>query len=442
MARTSAARAARTLNWLTVPAYGRGRLNDDERLRGATASLSSSVESTRTTRIVTGSAWAVVAALAVFLMVQRYRDALATGVGMDLGFWLDAVDILRGGGDPYDAEWYTYTPLTAWVLLLFPDRATAMAVWTTVQLAAGAAAIGFVVAAHRRILPAWRAPLVAGLAVFTLFYSKVLSIELFLGQNQLMIMALLAAAVLVANRRPVIAGMLLAVAALVKTWPLLFGVWLVRSGARNRIRAILAWLATMVAFAVVMVITLGPASIPRLIERTLALREQPLAVYSVWFFARHRQASGESPTPFAEAAPAGQAVTLVLLVCMLGLIVLALLRPGTASLAMWNLSGAVVLLLPVSHPFYRLLILPLLWVWCAELLGRRAKVLPSIAVASLGLWWVLTARIVDPVEHTGWAPWAVVVSTVVVVALSTIFAALSTRAPAYDESRSKVEATA
>lgn len=374
-------------------------------------------------------AWTTVAVLAVFLVVQRYSDALASGVGMDLGFWLDAAELARTGRDPYGAEWYTYSPLTAWMLIPFADRAAAMAFWTAFQLCCGLVAIGCVVAAHRRILPTWRAPLIAAVAVVTLLYSNVLSLELFLGQNQQLIMALLAIAVLVAGRWPALSGAVLGVAALVKTWPVLIGVWLIRAGARHRLRAVLAWVGTMAVFAVVMMLVLGPSVIGRLVERTSALREQPLAVYSVWYFARQWPASGGDPIPFDQAPLAGQSLTLVLAAFTAGLIVLALMRPGTASLAMWNITGAVVLLLPVSHAFYRLLILPLLWVWCAELIGRSGRLASAASFATLSLWWLLSSRLVDPADHSGWLPMIVVVATLVAVAVSTVLAAARSARP-------------
>jgi len=48
---------------------------------------------------------------------------------------------------------------------------------------------------------------------------------------------------------------------------------------------------------------------------------------------------------------------------------------------MWNVAGAVILLIPVSHLGYRLLLLPLVWVWVAHLLARPR----------MPWYWVMTA---------------------------------------------------
>lgn len=379
-------------------------------------------------QIATAAAWLGVAALAAILATARYSEALAGGVGIDLNAWLGAAQQLRNGGDPYDAPGYTYTPLLAWLLIPLEGADKAMAAWTALSLLAGAAAIAFVVLAHRDMLPLWRAPLVAAIAVITLFYSRVLSTELYLGQNQLLVMALLAAAALAAVRWPVLSGVMIGLVALVKTWPAVIGLWLLRRGNRGRLRSVLAAIATVLAFAGIMAIALGPASIGRLVDRTVGLGEQLVPVYSVWYFARHWPAMDDTPVTFTAATLLSQTITVALLVGVLALIVLALLRPGTPSLALWNIAAATTLLIPVSHSFYRLLVVPLLWVWLAELLGRRPRIRSAIAVTALALWWVFAFRL-EATLGTGWGQLAVVIATTAVIALSTLLASFVDAGP-------------
>lgn len=375
-------------------------------------------------RVATIAAWAATSALAGLLVVQRYREALAGGVGIDLDVWLAAARVVRGGGDPYTVPGYTYTPLMAWLLLPLTDRHAAMAVWTAASLLAGLLAIAFVVMAHRRRLPGLRAPLLAAVAAATLMYSRVLTIDLYLGQAQLLLLSLLALAALLGSRRPALSAAVLAIAALLKTWPAIIGVWLARKDAPPRIRAGLAALGVVVAFCAVWVWELGPGSVGSMIATTIRFGEQPLNVYSVWYFSRQWPPSHGAPTPVRDAPPLGQAITAILLLLVVGLIILAVLRPDTPSLALWNIAAATTLLIPVSHPAYRLLVLPLLWVWCAELLGRGSRVRPAIAVAVLSLWWVLGFRVPETTIGSGWPQFAIVVATFAVVALSTVLAAL------------------
>jgi hypothetical protein len=88
-------------------------------------------------RILTATGWALTVALAVALGYQRYAEAIAGGPGADLGAWLDASELARSSGDIYDARGYTYSPLIAWLLLVFPDPVSAMAGWTALSLALG-----------------------------------------------------------------------------------------------------------------------------------------------------------------------------------------------------------------------------------------------------------------------------------------------------------------
>lgn len=377
-------------------------------------------------RVLTATGWALTVALAVALGYQRYAEAIAGGPGADLGAWLDASELARSSGDIYDARGYTYSPLIAWLLLVFPDPVSAMAGWTALSLALGALAVGLVVVAHRAILPGWRAPLVAAVGVTTVFYSRVLSIELFLGQNQLLLLTLLAAAAAAATRWPALSGVLVALVALVKTWPALIAVWLLRRGNKKRLRSVVAAIATVVAVVALMIVVLGPSSIGRLVERTLSLSEQTVPVYSVWYFARHWPPGEQPPVRFSDGPLLGQLVTIALLLGALALIALAVLRPGTPSLAIWNIAAATTLVIPVSHAFYRLLALPLLWVWLAELIGRRPRRGAAIVFAALAVWWIVGFRWADAVVGSGWPHATVVVATLAVVALSTMLASART----------------
>lgn len=372
--------------------------------------------------------WLLVLALAAVLAVQRFRDALATGLGMDLEFILEGAELARSGGDVYDADWYTYSPLLAWALIPLAGNSDAMAIWTAVSLASGLLAISFVIAAQWGTIPGWRAPVMAGVAVVTLLYSNVLSIELFLGQNQLLLLALIALTVLIGTRWPEVSGVALGIMALVKTWPVLLWLWLLRTGARRRLRAMIAAVGTVAVLVIVMVSISGPASLSRWMERTFEMSEQPLSISSVWYFARLWFPGTGTPVELADAPLAGQFVSWMLVAGIAALVVVTLRHPATPALAMWNLAGAAILLLPVSHPIYRLLMLPLLWVWVGELLGAARRLEPAIGVGVLISWWLIAFRL-DGVPGAGeWLQFAVVVSTIVALTASVLLAARMDRA--------------
>lgn len=375
-------------------------------------------------RVLLVLAWAVVAAVAGVLVAQRHADAVASGLGMDLEFFLDAAALARAGEDPYDAEGYTYTPLLAWLLMPLAGSDAAMPVWTAATLASGALGIILVVLAVRGRLGGWRTPAVAAIAAVTLLYNPMLSIELFLGQAQLPLLALIAAAVLAGDRAPALSGVLLGLGALLKTWPVVLIAWFLRAGQVRPARAVLGALATVGAFLAITAVVLGPQGLGRLVERTLGLSEQPLDLFSVWFFARQGVAGTDEPVPLGEAPVFGLLLSVVLALGVAALVLLVLRRPGDRSLAMWNLVGATTLLLPVSHPFYLLLVLPLLWVWVAVALdprspgGRRDA---AVAVAVLAAWWVVVFRL--PIDDAGWRQFATVTATLVAIAVSGILAA-------------------
>jgi hypothetical protein len=366
-------------------------------------------------------AWAGVAVITVVLVQQRYVAAIADGGGTDLAIFLRGADHASSGNDVYDEPAYTYSPLLAWILVPIAGNAFAVEIWTAFCLACGLAAIALVVLTLRDRLPGWRAPVVAGVGVVTLYFSHVATIELFLGQVQFPLLALAAAAVFVGRRRPIVSGILLAVAALLKTWPAMLLLWLARRGQPGRWWGFAGAAATGALFLVAWWAIGGFDGPGRLVERTLHLREQRMGLYSVWYFAREGVPGADDPLAMADAPILGQVTSWVLAAAVVAGIVLVLRRPGDPSLAMWNLAGATILLLPDSHPFYRVLLLPALWVWLAIVLSSRRRREPLIVVAVLAAWWIVAFR--NEIWQDGWVQFAEVAMTVLAFGTSVIFAA-------------------
>lgn len=383
--------------------------------------------------------WVVVAAIAIALSLLRFRDAVSGlgDLGIDLHMFVEAADEIRGGGSPYDAGAFTYLPFVPWALLLVPDYDSAIVPWTVVSIATGWAAVTATVVALRATLTGWRAPLVWGLGMVTIMYNYVTVIQQWLGQIDFPIMFLLSLAVLFASfRRPALSGVSIALTALLKTWPGITGLWLLRRGAPHRLRSVIAAVAPGVAGLAVVAIVSGPATLGQALGKSVAVSQLDLIPFSVWGIGGHLFTDSGNIAPLLEAPVLGGIISWTLAIVVVALIGVILWRPGDDSLSMWNLVGAVTLLLPLSHLSYRLLVLPLLWVWASHALTDRRRATAVGMTVLLGLFWVVTFRIPPVDEVGGSSPWHyLLVSVVGIVAIAaSILAAARRRAPAEEPS--------
>lgn len=350
--------------------------------------------SATTKRVLTVVLWAGIVAVGLYLSMQRYRDAVSSDIGTDLRIFVDAADRIRSGGSPYDAPGYVYSPFVAWLLLPFPDFAAAVGPWTAASLAALWGAVAFVAATFWRQLSWWQRPALAGISLVSVLYSPLLSLDLWFGQTDPFLPLVSAAAVFFASRsRQVASGVSLAFGAIIKSWPVGLGLWMFRRGVRHRGRLIAATIGTGAAFLALAVILHGPDLFGEWIERTVELSAQPLIAFSVWGAGRHLFTQTPALEPLFISPALAAVVSWGLAAVVVGLIVWTLLRPGDDALSMWNIAAGVVLLLPVSHLWYQLLIIPLLWTWIAHAFIARRRLEPLIGVAALTLWWVIVFRL-------------------------------------------------
>lgn len=329
--------------------------------------------SDRISNIVRAVLWLAVLAVGALLTEQRFRSAIAGDPGIDLAVFVDAARYAASGQSVYSAEGYVYLPPFAWLMIPFGSLESAIVPWTVFSLAACWATVAAVIATLWAMLSWWQRPLLAGVALVTLLFNSVTALQLWLGQNDVLVMFAASLAVLAASRqRAALSAVGVVGAALFKTWAAGLGLWLLRRGAPRPARGILV--AAISAASVLLIITVvgGPSTVPDWIRRTIDFSDQQLLAYSVWGVGRHL---------FGAHQPVGAIVSWTLAVVVVALLVLILRRPGTDSLAMWNVAGAVILLIPVSHLGYRLLMLPLVWVWVAHLLSRPR----------MPWYWVMTA---------------------------------------------------
>lgn len=380
--------------------------------------------------------WALAIGVGLVLTVQRYREALEGATGDDLRVFVQAAADARAGRSPYDSATYVYSPFVAWILTPLPSLAAAVGVWAAVSLAACWATVAAVTATFWRMLAGWRRPVFAGLALSALLFNHAMETELWLGQVDTLVLLLTASTVLLSSLRlPVATGAAIALDAIVKSWPGASVLWLLRRGAPHRWRGLGAFAVGLVVFAGVVGIVGGPQQLAEWAARTTSSTQQPLLAYSVWGLGRFLFSHNGVMPPVLDAPIAGAVLSWTLAAVVLVLVVITLRRPGSASLSMWNLMAAIVLLLPVSHLAYRILLVPLVVTWVAHVL-RSPRPRTIVAAVAMAVVWTVTFR--TPVLDARHSDDRLVFAAIVLVAIvglaaSVLIAASGDRAGLYAE---------
>lgn len=344
-------------------------------------------------RALSAALWAAVFIVGAYLTYARFMDAVTSDIGTDLGVFFEASRHAARGESVYLEPKYVYSPLVAWALLPFADFTALVWSWTALSLLACWGAVAAVVGVLWRRLAPWQRPVIASVGIVTLLFNNVTSVYLWFGQTDTLVLFFAATAVFLSGRgRHAASGATLALNGIMKTWPGGLTLWYLRRGAPHRWRSLATAAGTLAVFVLVVIVVSGPQTIADWIERTFAFSSQPLVAYSVWGLGKQAFSDSGVMTPLWDAPVAGAILSWVLALVVIALLVVALRRPGSDSLAMWHVASALVLLIPVSHVSYRLLMLPLLWVWTAYALSD-ARRLPAVAMAVLlAGFWVVTFR--------------------------------------------------
>jgi len=344
---------------------------------------------------LTAGVWGAVAIVAVAFGVQRYAAA-AGDPQPDLGgFFLPAATAILGGQSPYTVTGYFYSPLVALLLAPFASSDAAIRAWTVMRIAAGIAACVVAAFASTPRGNLLRSGMLALLALVTLLWSVPTTLDLWAGQVELIVLLTLVIAALAETRGwKFTAGFMLGLGAVVKTWPALFTVWLLRAGWRARSRQ---WagvaVAALVAIALA-VLTGGFGAVADMIRAPFTGAEQPLlAANSVWGLPRVLFSDTPMAEPLIESSALRIVTTVLLVVWVVALGVVALVRPGPPVISLFNVTFLVILLLPVSHYFYVIYALPALWWWAGRLIERPRSAITWVALTVLALWWIAVFRI-------------------------------------------------
>ena len=343
--------------------------------------------------------WALACLLLLVLLTVRFRAAVLAPHGPDLDIFIDAAGRVVDGHPPWEAKDYVYSPFVAIALAPIASSPFATEIWVGASLLGGVVAIvAFCATVMTAFTQRWMRPLFFAVCCTTLFYSWPVTVEMFFGQTDLYVLAAFAlAGLLHARRHPLLSGVLLGLAGLVKTWPAATTVWAFRRRSAGRIATIAGAAITIATGPVVTLVLWGPNGLSRWITTTFEYSGQDIVSYSVWGFPRNLFGRFGDFPPVIESRFLQVFSGVVLGLFVIVLLCLTLLRPGNDIFSLWNVVACVVLLLPVSHLAYRLLMVPVLWMWVAHLFGKQNRTRGDYAnLAVMFGWWVLVFRVIWP----------------------------------------------
>jgi alpha-1,2-mannosyltransferase len=370
--------------------------------------------------------WLLALGGTAYLAERRYKAA-SLHRGHDFLTFLHAAQAVAAGRDPYSIAHYVYPPTIALVLAPFVHASWLWKLWCAVSVIALSGAIAAVVASWIGRLATWQYPIVFGFGALTAFHSPAMTQEAFLGQTDTMALLFVALALVLSERgRGIVAGVALGIAALIKSWPVAIGLWFLRHGGRQRMRSLVALVVTALVAIPMAAGVAGWHGVTSLFSSTFNARSQPHNLsQSVWGVPQLLFAHSVLTHPVVVSLPLQVVVEVLLAVVVAALLVLALVVPGDSVLSFWNVTLAVLLLLPVSHPWYLLYALPLLWCWGAQFLTWRRPVTDGAVLAVLVAWLLVSdTSLFNPAPGSSAARFAALfVANLIVLLVSTIGAA-------------------
>lgn len=349
----------------------------------------------RNQRWIARALWIVSAVVAMAVCWQRYLAAVAH-IGYDFStYFLPAGHLVREGSSPYLQDGYVYSVIPAALVALVAGTENPVAWWAVINVGAGLVTIGLIIAALWEDLRTWQRPLVFGGTAVALMYNKTTTLMLFLGQTELLVMMGIALAALAARRGwAATSGLGIAWAGLIKTWPMATGLWLLRRDAPHRLRSILAAASAVAVTLLVTMVAFGTSAVTGWIGNVMGQTSQPRLIhYSVLHLGSRLFTDQAGPlVPLAHSPVLAVAVDVAATASVVALLLWCLLHPGDDALCLWHVTALVVLLLPVSHSFYLLYLIPLPVIWTARALAgpHRRRSVP--VVAGWAAWWLLIAR--------------------------------------------------
>ena len=356
--------------------------------------------------------WALVLAGTAGVACVRYDFVMTHAHPVDLSIFVRAARYVADGRSPYlvstPSPGYVYTPILA--ILLAPlshlSSLTVLRVWTVVSLASIAVGAGCITKIESEGLRSWQRPLIFALCAVSAYVLWPVTVGLVFGQADLLVLALLCVAAL-ARRRGMARGhgVLVGVAGLMKVWPVLGLVCLFGRGVKDRKRTLVP-LAGVSLLAPLSALAFGGVSgLTSMVRRVFDARSQHLISYSVWGIPKLWYSLNAHGDFLDNSVVLQVAVTALLAAFVAWLLYLTLRRlPPGSPLAFWNCFGCVILLLPVSHIYYTVYFLPLLWHWASRAVRSGFREPVTLVVLGVLLIWWLTLLRAWPSD--GASPWS------------------------------------
>ena len=355
----------------------------------------------RRQQLVVAVLWVGVLLVTAVFAYHRYTTTVSGPGGFDFHTFVRAGRAIADGHSPYANPThspypYVYPPLIA--LLLAPFSHVAFATlwhtWTGLQLTAlGVTAGAFVVARADRLVP-WTRPLVFGLCVLSAMHFWPTTYGLYIGQSDVFVLAAVMLSALAAARAlPATRGVFLGIAGLLKAWPAAVALVLVQRGLRDRVRSLVALVLTLLLAPVMALAVGGTSGLSAFVKSVFNARQQNLVSNSVWGVPFLLFSHSGLAKPLTVSKPLEVVAVLVLAAFVVGLLVVTLRIAGDPVLCTWNVMVCIVLLLPISHLAYSVLVLPLLWIWGVKLVDPETRSLPNAVVFGvLVVWWVVQSK--------------------------------------------------
>ncbi len=326
-------------------------------------------------KAVAASLWVAVIGITAFLIWRRYDIGDRTGV--DFRLWHHAALEVAAGRSPYVASQFGvfYYPPT--IPLLFAPFVHAAGpvhlwhAWTGLEIAAFVGGVVLFVCDRAPRLRTWQMALLFGFCSVTLLHFWPVTLAMYYGQSDAFVFSVLVGAGFASSRaRTGAYGILIGLAGLLKGWPVLLGLVLWQRGLRDHARAVKAFALTVMLAPILMLAVGGISGVKGFLHNNADAGHQRLASASVWGAPKLAFSRTSFARPLFVSSGLRLAVTAMLLAWVVGLLVVALHTQGDPSLCMWNVMLCIVLLLPISHLWYTLYAVPLLWIWGSRVLER------------------------------------------------------------------------
>lgn len=347
-------------------------------------------------KLIVGFMWAAAIAVTILLAHRRYN--VGNVIGADFKIWLQTardVAARRNPWRPSPLGLFLYPPTIPLLLAPFAHAAELVRlwhVWTGLEIAAFVAGVVAFVCNVAPRLRTWQLPLVFGFCSVTVLHFWPVTLALYYGQSDAFAFAVLLWAGFASSRaRATGFGILIGVAGLLKGWPVVLAAVLWQRGLEDRRRAVKAFVVTILLAPIMIIAVGGVSGVTGFFRNNADARNQHLASASVWGTPKLLFSRTGFASPLFVSPGVRLVVTAMFLAWVVGLLVSALRTPGDPSMCMWNIMLCVVLLLPISHLWYTLYALPLLWIWGCRVLERapRWDYREIAVVAVLLAWWIV-----------------------------------------------------